>query len=146
MPVLMGDHADPAGARLRTLSEELARVVRARASNPKWITAMMRHGYKGAFEMAASVDYLFAFAATTHAVRDHHFDAIYDAYLGDECVHQFIADANPDALTDIAKICAKLLIADSGRPSATPSTLASGGGPGRTPEPIPAPNKEASHA
>ncbi len=46
----------------------------------------MRHGYKGAFEIAATVDYLFAFAATTNAVKDHHFDALFDAYLGDETV------------------------------------------------------------
>ena len=51
----------------------------------------MRHGYKGAFEIAATVDYLFAFAATTDAVGDHHFDALYDAYLGDDAVRDFIA-------------------------------------------------------
>jgi cobaltochelatase CobN len=61
----------------------------------------MRHGYKGAFEMAATVDYLFAFAATARCVADHHFDLVYDAYLGDAMVRQFIADNNPDALADI---------------------------------------------
>ena len=56
------------------LDEEIGRVVRARVVNPKWIAGVMRHGYKGAFEIAATVDYLFAFAATTGAVHDHHFD------------------------------------------------------------------------
>ena len=62
----------------------------------------MRHGYKGAFEIAATVDYLFAFAATTEAVGDHHFDQLFDAYLGDEAVRGFMAEANPAALREIA--------------------------------------------
>jgi cobaltochelatase CobN len=63
----------------------------------------MRHGYKGAFEIAATVDYLFAFAATARVVEDHHFDALYEAYLADEQVRSFIADANPAALREIAE-------------------------------------------
>ena len=63
----------------------------------------MRHGFKGAFEMSATVDYLFAYAATTGAVRDHHFDLVYDAYLADEEVRDFLEDANPDALVAIAE-------------------------------------------
>jgi cobaltochelatase CobN len=95
------DHALPERPRIRTLAEEIARVVRGRAANPKWISGVMRHGYKGAFEIAATVDYLFAFAATTSAVKDHHFDALFDAYLGDETVRGFIADVNPAALAEI---------------------------------------------
>ena len=63
---------------------------------------MMEHGYKGAFELSATVDYLFAFAATTHAVKDHHFEALFDAYITDERVRDFLETANPDALNDIA--------------------------------------------
>ncbi|MEM7695178.1 MAG: cobaltochelatase subunit CobN [Pseudomonadota bacterium] len=85
----------------RTLAEEIARVVRGRAANPKWIKGVMRHGYKGAFEIAATVDYLFAFAATTDAVKDHHFDQLFDAYVRNETVAAFIAEANPDALAEI---------------------------------------------
>lgn len=62
----------------------------------------MRHGYKGASEMAATVDYLFAFAATARCVADHHFDAVYDAYLADEAVRGFIEQHNPAALGEIA--------------------------------------------
>jgi cobaltochelatase CobN len=96
------DHSRPESPRIRTLDEEIARVVRARAANPKWIAGVMRHGYKGAFEMAATVDYLFAFAATARAVKSHHFDAIFDAYLRDDVVRGFLADANPDALREMA--------------------------------------------
>jgi cobaltochelatase CobN len=95
------DHSRPERPVIRTLSEEIGRVVRGRAANPKWIAGVMRHGYKGAFEIAATVDYLFAFAATTHAVGDHHFDQLYDAYLDDEAVRDFLADANPKALEEI---------------------------------------------
>jgi len=97
------DHSRPETPQIRTLDEEIARVVRARVVNPKWIKGVMRHGYKGAFEMAATVDYLFAFAATARCVADHHFDAVYDAYLGDEEVRDFIADHNPAALREIAE-------------------------------------------
>ena len=87
---------------MRTLDEEVARVVRARVVNPKWIAGVMRHGYKGAFEMAATVDYLFAFAATTRAVKDHHFDQLYEAYLEDEDTRTFMAEQNPAALREMA--------------------------------------------
>lgn len=95
------DHSRPESPRIRTLDEEIARVVRARAANPKWINGVMRHGYKGAFEMTATVDYLFAFAATTPAVKDHHFDLLAEAYLADEDVHAFLAANNPAALAEM---------------------------------------------
>jgi cobaltochelatase CobN len=60
----------------------------------------MRHGYKGAAEIAATVDYLFAFAATSRTVDDSHFEALYDAYLGDAAVRQFMAAHNPAALAE----------------------------------------------
>ena len=101
--VYHNDHSRPESPKVRTLQEEVARVVRARVVNPKWIAGVMRHGYKGAFEMAATVDYMFAFAATTHAVPDHHFDAVYDAYLGDPEVRAFLSENNPAALTEMAE-------------------------------------------
>jgi cobaltochelatase CobN len=99
--VYHNDHSVPDRPRIRTLREELGRVVRGRAANPRWIAGVMRHGYKGAAEIAATVDYLFAFAATSRAVDDAHFDALYDAYLDDPAVRDFIADANPAALQEI---------------------------------------------
>jgi cobaltochelatase CobN len=96
------DHSRPETPRIGTLKEEIGRIVRARAVNPKWLAGVMRHGYKGAFEIAATVDYLFAFAATAKVVEDHHFDALYEAYLDDEQVRDFMADANPAALGEIA--------------------------------------------
>ncbi len=97
------DHSRPERPVIRALDDEIGRVVRARASNPKWIEGVMRHGYKGGFEMAATVDYLFAFSATTGAVRNHHFDLVYEAYLGDERVREFLSDANPAALAEMAR-------------------------------------------
>jgi len=96
------DHSRPEAPKVRALDEEIARIVRARVVNPKWISGIMRHGYKGGFEMAATVDYLFAFAATADCVADHHFDAVYDAYLDDEAVREFLEKHNPAALKDIA--------------------------------------------
>jgi cobaltochelatase CobN len=88
---------------IRTLEEEVGRVMRARVVNPKWIAGVMRHGYKGAFEIAATVDYMFAFAATTGAVKTHHFDLAYDAFLADGKTRDFIAANNPAALREIAE-------------------------------------------
>ncbi|WP_136656451.1 cobaltochelatase subunit CobN [Nitratireductor sp. XY-223] len=97
------DHSRPEKPVIRTLDEEIARVVRGRAVNPKWIAGVMRHGYKGAFEIAATVDYLFAFAATTGAVRDHHFEAVYKAFVMDDAVREFIEEHNLPALREIAE-------------------------------------------
>jgi cobaltochelatase CobN len=97
------DHSRPEMPRIRSLREEIGRVVRGRAANPRWVEGVMRHGYKGAAEIAATVDYLFAFAATAGAVDDAHFEALYDAYLADEAVRSFIADKNPAALTEIGR-------------------------------------------
>lgn len=97
------DHSRPETPKVRTLEDEVARVVRARVVNPKWIAGVMRHGYKGAFEMAATVDYLFAFQATARCVKDHHFDAVFEAYLGDDEVRGFVEAHNPDALREMAE-------------------------------------------
>jgi cobaltochelatase CobN len=100
--VYHNDHSRPERPVIRTLEEEVGRIVRGRAANPKWIAGVMRHGYKGAFEIAATVDYLFAFAATTHAVSDRHFDALYEAYLDDGEVQAFLSEANPAALAELS--------------------------------------------
>ncbi len=94
------DHSQPDRPRVRTLREEIGRIVRGRAANPRWIEGVMRHGYKGAAEIAATVDYLFAFAATARAVDDSHFEALYEAYLGDDAVRQFMEAHNPAALAE----------------------------------------------
>jgi cobaltochelatase CobN len=94
------DHSRPEMPRIRSLRQELGRVVHGRAANPRWIAGVMRHGYKGAAEIAATVDYLFAFAATSRAVDDAHFDALYDAYLADDAVCRFMAEHNPAALAE----------------------------------------------
>jgi len=107
--VYHNDHSRPEKPVIRTLEEEIGRVVRARVVNPKWIEGVMRHGYKGAFEIAATVDYLFAFSATTGAVRDHHFDAVYQAFVLDETVRDFIADHNPTALRELAERLAEAI-------------------------------------
>ncbi|MEY3081752.1 MAG: cobaltochelatase subunit CobN, partial [Pseudomonadota bacterium] len=101
--VYHNDHSRPDRPVVRTLEEEVGRVMRSRVVNPKWIDGVKRHGYKGAFEIAATVDYMFAFAATTGAVRPHHFDLAYDAFLADDATRHFIRDNNPAALREIAE-------------------------------------------
>jgi cobaltochelatase CobN len=98
-----GDHSQPDVPRIRTLKEELNRVVRARAANPKWIAGVKRHGYKGASELAATVDNLFAFGATTELVDDHQYALLAEAYLLDDDTRQFMQQHNPHALRDIAE-------------------------------------------
>lgn len=97
------DHANPEAPKVRTLQEELSRVIRSRAVNPKWLNAIRRHGYKGAFEMAATVDYLFAYDATTDLVADYQYGMMTDAYLLDEENRQFLEDHNPNALKEMTE-------------------------------------------
>lgn len=101
--VYFGDNSQPDRPRARALAEEIARVYRSRVVNPKWIAAAMRHGYKGAFEMAATLDYLFAYDATAHCVEDFMYDGVAEAYLLDRPVQDFIRSKNPWALRDMAE-------------------------------------------
>lgn len=98
-----GDNSIPANPRVRQLKEEIARVYRSRVVNPKWIAGVMRHGYKGAFEMAATVDYLFAYDATANCVEDFMYQGVADAYLFAENVQEFIQEKNPWALRDMSE-------------------------------------------
>ncbi|NES73356.1 MAG: cobaltochelatase subunit CobN, partial [Okeania sp. SIO2D1] len=98
-----GDNSVQVNPRVRHLKEEIARVYRSRVINPKWIAGVMRHGYKGAFEMAATVDYLFAYDATTKCVADHMYQGVAEAYVFNEEVHDFVQQKNPWALRDIAE-------------------------------------------
>ncbi|MDQ3574815.1 MAG: cobaltochelatase subunit CobN [Actinomycetota bacterium] len=98
-----GDSADPSRPRVRSLAEEAARVVRTRVVNPKWIAAMCRHGYKGAFELAATVDYLFGYDATAHVVEDWMYERVTDAYVADPRVRKLFEQSNPWALRSIAE-------------------------------------------
>ncbi len=98
-----GDFSTPGSPRIRSLSEELARVVRARVVNPKWIAGMQRHGYKGASEMAATVDSLFGFDATTGLVGDHQYALVADAYVHDPINRAFLEQHNPQALRSMGE-------------------------------------------
>ena len=101
--IYFGDNSNPQNPKVRLLTEEIARVYRSRVINPKWIAGVMRHGYKGAFEMAATVDYLFAYDATTACVSDHMYQGVAEAYLLNEQVQEFIKENNPWALRDMAE-------------------------------------------
>ncbi|MBZ8182895.1 cobaltochelatase subunit CobN [Oscillatoria salina] len=98
-----GDNSLPSNPKVRQLKEEIARVYRSRVINPKWIAGVMRHGYKGAFEMAATVDYLFAYDATARCVEDYMYQGVAEAYLFDSEVQDFIQQKNPWALRDMAE-------------------------------------------
>ncbi|WP_374776445.1 cobaltochelatase subunit CobN [Streptomyces sp. NBC_01310] len=106
----IGDSTRPETVKTRTLVEETSRVFRARVVNPKWIEAMRRHGYKGAFELAATVDYLFGYDATTGVVADWMYDKLTETYVLDPTNRAFLEEANPWALHGIAE---RLLEAES---------------------------------
>jgi cobaltochelatase CobN len=91
------DSTNPDDLRMRTLAEEVARVVRGRAANPRWLQGQMRHGFRGAAEIAATLDQMAQFAHLAGAVDSHHFDLYYDATLGNDDVRCFIEQANPEA-------------------------------------------------
>ncbi|WP_280405611.1 cobaltochelatase subunit CobN [Nocardia brasiliensis] len=99
----IGDSTRPDAVRTRTLSEETSRVFRARVVNPRWLEAMRRHGYKGAFEMAATVDYLFGYDATTNVVADWMYEKLAESYVFDDVNRKFMEQSNPWALHGIAE-------------------------------------------
>ncbi|BBZ67540.1 cobaltochelatase subunit CobN [Mycolicibacterium insubricum] len=99
----IGDNTRPDAVRTRTLHEETTRVFRARVVNPRWMEAMRRHGYKGAFEMAATVDYLFGYDATAHVMADWMYERLTASYVLDEQNRKFMAEANPWALHGMAE-------------------------------------------
>jgi len=95
------DATRPDAPQARSLPEEIARVVRARAANPAWIAGMMRHSFRGAAEIAATLEHMAAFAHLAEAVPAHLFDLYYDATLGNDEVRAFLARENPLALSAI---------------------------------------------
>ncbi|MBV9275433.1 MAG: cobaltochelatase subunit CobN [Verrucomicrobia bacterium] len=101
--VYHGDSSDPEQPRIRTLDQELSRVIRSRVLNPRWLEAMRRHGYKGAFEIAATVDYVFGYSATTGLVRDAQYEEIAQRLLLDGIQRDFFREHNPAALKESAR-------------------------------------------
>jgi cobaltochelatase CobN len=99
----LGDSSDPSRVVARTLAEETRRVFRARVANPRWIASMIRHGYKGAAELSATVDYLFGYDATTGVAEDWMYEQVAEKYLLDEDVAAFMAASNPWAARGIAE-------------------------------------------
>ena len=118
----VGDSAVPDTVKTRTLQEETHRVFRARVVNPKWVGAMRRHGYKGAFELAATVDYLFGYDATAGVVDDWMYARLVATYLEDPTTRAFLEKSNPWAVRGMVE---RLLeAADRGLwASPEPSTL-----------------------
>ncbi len=98
-----GDNSRTENPKVRKLTEEIDRVYRSRVINPKWIAGAMRHGYKGASEMAATLDFLFAYDATANCVQDFMYQGVADAYLFDESVREFIEQNNPWVQRDMAE-------------------------------------------
>jgi cobaltochelatase CobN len=96
-PVYHVETTRPGAIKVRSLPEEIARVIRARASNPRWIKGQMRHGHRGAAEIAETIDHLFAFAVLTDAVPSRHFDLMFEATCGAPEVRDFLITANPRA-------------------------------------------------
>ncbi len=99
----IGDNTRPEAVRTRTLSEETSRVFRARVINPRWMAAMRRHGYKGAFEMAATVDYLFGYDATAGVMADWMYERLAGEYVLDDENRKFMNESNPWALHGMAE-------------------------------------------
>jgi cobaltochelatase CobN len=100
---VIGDASDPSKPAARSLAEEARRVFRSRVANPRWIGSMMRHGYKGAFELSATVDYLFGYDATTGVVEDWMYESVTQRYVSEEDVRSFLRRSNPWALRAIAE-------------------------------------------
>lgn len=93
-----GDSSNPAAVKIKSLKEEVQQVYRARVVNPKWINAMKKHGYKGGLEMAATLDYMFGYDATTDVIDDHMYEGVSEKYLMDPDTQEFLKEKNPWAI------------------------------------------------
>ncbi|MFN8522384.1 MAG: cobaltochelatase subunit CobN [Chloroflexota bacterium] len=98
-----GDSSNPTNLRQRDLDDEARRVFRSRVVNPKWIDGVKRHGYKGAFELAATVDYLYGYDATAQVVDDWMYERVTEAYVLDPAMQRFFEEKNPWALRSIVE-------------------------------------------
>jgi cobaltochelatase CobN len=98
-----GDNSNPERAEVRTLQQEAYRVFRSRVINPKWIESIQRHGYKGALELAATVEYLFGYDATAQVVEDWMYEQTAQTYALDPALQQFFQQSNPWALQSISE-------------------------------------------
>jgi cobaltochelatase CobN len=98
-----GDSSNPLEPKQRDLADEARRVFRTRVVNPKWIDGIKRHGYKGAFEMAATVDYLYGYDATAQVVEDWMYERVTEAYVLDPDTRRFFEESNPWALRGIVE-------------------------------------------
>ena len=96
-----GDSSDPSRSRVRDLQDEARRVFRSRVVNPKWMESMKRHGYKGAFELAATVDYMFGYDATAQVIEDWMYENVTEEYVLNEEMQQFFRQSNPWAMRGI---------------------------------------------
>jgi cobaltochelatase CobN len=103
--LFFADHSRRERLRIHRLDREIDKVVRSRLLNPRWIEGMKQHGYKGAFEMGASLDYLFAYDATTGAVPDWCYSQIAERWLLAEDVREFLLRRNPWVMRDMAERC-----------------------------------------
>src|SRR4029077_20852827 len=90
--------------KIRSLAQEIARALRGRVANPRWLQGQMRHGHRGAAEIAQSLDNLYCFAALTDAVNSAQFDLMFDATLGDDSVRAFLINANRRAACHMASM------------------------------------------
>ncbi len=98
-----GDSADPSRSKVRDLEDEARRVFRTRVVNPKWVDSMKRHGYKGAFELAATVDYMFGYDATAQVVEDWMYAGVTESYVLDPETREFFMQSNPWALKSVVE-------------------------------------------
>jgi cobaltochelatase CobN len=102
------DATRPDTPHARTLTEEIARVTRARAANPDWAKGMMNHGFRGGAEIAATLDHMAAFAHLAQVVPPHLFDLYHEATLGRDEVRDFLARENPAALAAMEDLFRRL--------------------------------------
>ena len=98
-----GDTRDRDRVEIRTLADEVRRIVRTKLLNPKWIDGMKNHGYKGAGDMSKRIGRVYGWEATTQEVDDWIFDDITRTFVLDDEMRQFFEENNPYALEEIGR-------------------------------------------
>ena len=100
----VGDSTDRSRVVMRSLSDEFRRVVQGETQNPKFIQAMMNHGYKGASDMSNVVSHSFGWDVTSDVLPDWVYEGYANKYALDKVVQDWMRNVNPWALQRIAEI------------------------------------------
>ena len=97
------DTRDISLIEVRSIKDEIERIVHAKLLNPIWISHMKKHGYRGANEFSKKILHLYGWSATTKMVEDWIFNEIAETYVLNNEMREWFKENNVYALEEILR-------------------------------------------